>query len=348
MEKPLLAIQPSASKRPFQMSIRTDYTIILPVYFNEGSLLPAYEKLKAEMLALQPRLRGSLLYVDDGSGDHSFDVLRQIHAKGEVPVSIIKLSRNFGQVMAIRAGIAQCASPVAVVMSADGQEPADLIPQMLVEHFEKNNEVVICTRADREEDAYRTWTSRLFYATMRKLCFKEMPTGGFDCFLLGPAALDAFRQERELQPFLQGQILRLGFSRAFISYTRLKREFGRSRWSLGKKVAYFFDGLMNYSFFPIRAVSYLGIVVAMLGLVYALVVLVYKVLAGNPVKGWTPLMVMILVLGGTQMLTLGVFGEYLWRILVQVQRRNPYLIEKIILAQNQQGQAPSISQPREG
>lgn len=312
------------------MSPRLDFTIVLPVYYNEESLLPAYEKLKAIILAQQPRLRGGLLYVDDGSGDGSFGVLRQIHAQGEIPVSVVKLSRNFGQVMAIRAGIAHCEAAAAIVMSADGQEPVDLIPQMLAEHFEKQAEVVICTRADREEGAYRTWTSRLFYATMRKLCFKDMPTGGFDCFLLGPAAMAAFRQEQELQPFLQGQILRLGFVRTLIPYTRLKREFGRSRWTLGKKVAYFFDGLMNYSFFPIRAVSYLGILLAALGLLYAVVVLLAKVLVGNPVKGWTPLMIVVLVLGGAQMLTLGVFGEYLWRILVQVQRRSPYLVEQVL------------------
>ena len=312
------------------MSPRLDFTIVLPVYYNEESLLPAYEKLKAVILAQQPRLRGGLLYVDDGSGDGSFDVLRQIHARGEIPVSVVKLSRNFGQVMAIRAGIAHCEAAAAIVMSADGQEPVDLIPQMLAAHFAQKSEVVICTRADREEGAYRTWTSRLFYATMRKLCFKEMPTGGFDCFLLGPAAMAAFRQEQELQPFLQGQILRLGFPRTLIPYTRLKREFGRSRWTLGRTVAYFFDGLMNYSFFPIRAVSYLGILLAALGLLYAFVVLLAKVLVGNPVKGWTPLMIVVLVLGGAQMLTLGVFGEYLWRILVQVQRRSPYLVEQVL------------------
>lgn len=312
------------------MSPRLDFTVVLPVYYNEESLLPAYDKLKTVILGLQPKLRGGLLYVDDGSGDGSFDVLKQLHAKGEIPVSVVKLSRNFGQVMAIRAGLAHCDATAAIVMSADGQEPVDLIPQMLAKHFDGQSEVVVCTRADREEGAYRTWTSRLFYATMRKLCIPDMPTGGFDCFLLGPAAQAAFRQEQELQPFLQGQILRLGFPRAWISYVRLKREFGRSRWTLGKKVAYFFDGLMNYSFFPIRAVSYLGILLAALGLLYAFVVLLAKLLVGNPVKGWTPLMIVVLVLGGAQMLTLGVFGEYLWRILVQVQRRSPYFVEQVL------------------
>ena len=312
------------------MSNRLDFSIVLPVYYNEESLLPAYEKLKAVLLELAPRWRGGLLYVDDGSGDGSFEILRQIHDKGEIPVSVVKLSRNFGQVMAIRAGLAHCEATAAIVMSADGQEPVELIPQMLAKHFDEKHEVVVCTRTDREEGAYRTWTSRLFYATMRKLCFPDMPTGGFDCFLLGPAALEAFRQEQELQPFLQGQILRLGFPRALIPYVRLKREFGRSRWTLGKKVAYFFDGLMNYSFFPIRAVSYLGMLLAALGLLYAFVVLLAKLFVGNPVKGWTPLMIVVLVLGGAQMLTLGVFGEYLWRILVQVQRRSPYFVEQVL------------------
>ena len=306
----------------------TDFSVVLPVYFNADSLLPSYEKLKEQILALRPRLRGGLIYVDDGSGDNSFAVLREIQSKGDLPVAILKLSRNFGQVMAIRAGIDHCRSAAAIVMSADGQEPASLIPQMLSEHFSNGKEVVICSRANREENAYRTWTSRLFYGLMRRLCFRDMPLGGFDCFLLGPAAQNAFRRECELQPFLQGQVLRLGFSRAFVSYTRLKREFGRSRWTLGKKLAYFFDGLMNYSFFPIRAVSYLGMALALLGLLYAAVVLVAKLVVGNPVKGWTPLMIVVLVLGGAQMLTLGVFGEYLWRILVQVQRRSPYVVEE--------------------
>lgn len=309
-----------------------DYTIVLPVYFNEESLLPAYEKLKAEMLALHPRLYGTLLYVDDGSGDHSFDILRQIQAKNEIPVSIVKLSRNYGQAMAIRAGIAHCESAAAIVMSADDQEPATLVPQMLDEHFNKKNEVVICNRADREDGIYRKWSSRMFYSIMQQLCFKDMPIGGFDCFLLGSTAMDAFRREQELQPFVQGQVLRLGFSRSTISYTRQKREFGRSRWTLGQKVALFFDGLMNYSFFPIRAVSYLGIIIALLGMLYAFTVFVDKIVVGNPVKGWTPLMIVLLVLGGGQMLTLGVFGEYLWRIFVQVQRRSPYLVETFLPA----------------
>ncbi|MBR4252027.1 MAG: glycosyltransferase family 2 protein [Kiritimatiellae bacterium] len=308
----------------------TEFTIVLPVYYNEASLEPAYEDLKSAIEAAKPAWRGRLLYVDDGSGDGSFDVLRRIQARGEVPVTLVKLSRNFGQVMAIRAGIAHAETPVVIVMSADGQEPASLVGEMLAAHAPGGAEVAICTRSGREEGLYRTWTSKAFYGLMRRFCFRDMPLGGFDCFLLGAKAKAAFLDETERQPFLQGQILGLGFSRTFIPYVRLSRKFGVSRWTFWKKLAYFFDGLMNYSFAPIRFVSFLGFALAGMGLLYALVVFFAKILVGNPVQGWTPLMIAILVLGGAQMLTLGIFGEYLWRILVQAQHRAPYVVETIV------------------
>ena len=306
-----------------------DFTIVLPVYYNEASLEPAYAELKSAIEAAGPAWRGRLLYVDDGSGDASFAVLRRIQARAELPVTVVKLSRNFGQVMAIRAGIAHAETPVVIVMSADGQEPVSLIGEMLSAHASGDAEVVVCTRSDREENLYRKWTSKAFYGLMRRFCFRDMPLGGFDCFLLGEKAKAAFLAENERQPFLQGQILGIGFSRKFIPYVRLSRKFGVSKWTFWKKLAYFFDGLMNYSFAPIRFVSFLGFALAGLGLLYALVVFFAKILVGNPVQGWTPLMIAILVLGGAQMLTLGIFGEYLWRILVQAQHRAPYIVERV-------------------
>ena len=155
------------------------------------------------------------------------------------------------------------------------------------------------------------------------------PPGSFDNLFLIKKGKSAFLAENERQPFLQGQILGLGFSRKFIPYVRLSRKFGVSKWTFWKKLAYFFDGLMNYSFAPIRFVSFLGFALAGLGLLYAMVVFFAKILVGNPVQGWTPLMIAILVLGGAQMLTLGIFGEYLWRILVQAQHRAPYIVELV-------------------
>ena len=151
-----------------------DFTIVLPVYYNEESLLPAFEDLKRVLLDLRPACRGQLLYVDDGSGDRSFDVLLQLRQQTNIPVTVLKLSRNFGQVMAIRAGIAHASTPYVIAMSADGQEPADLVAQMLRAVQEQDAEVVVCTRSDRDESAYRKWTSHVFYRAMRRFCFRDM------------------------------------------------------------------------------------------------------------------------------------------------------------------------------
>ncbi|NCC62835.1 MAG: hypothetical protein EOM12_18365 [Verrucomicrobiae bacterium] len=164
---------------------------------------------------------------------------------------------------------------------------------------------------------------------MKKLSFPNMPIGGFDYLLLGRQALEILNNSSEAHPFFQGQILWMGFPIKFIEYFRRERKHGKSRWTMGKKITYLIDGLMAYSFLPIRLVSVLGIVIACMGFLYAVIVFFARICWGNPVTGWAPLMIVLLVLGGFQMLTLGVFGEYMWRILAQVRMREPYIVERI-------------------
>jgi glycosyltransferase involved in cell wall biosynthesis len=285
--------------------------------------------LEREVILRHPDLRFEVIFVDDGSGDHSLAELMQIRSQWPDRVAVIKLSRNFGQVAAIRAGFEYCRGRCVVTMSADGQDPAGLINDMLEAHFRDGCEVVIAERQDRDESAYRVITSRLFYTLMRKLNFPRMPRGGFDFALLGRKALQAFLRQQESRPFLQGQILWLGFSLKVLQYTRRARRKGRSRWSFGRKLTYLIDGLVGYSFLPIRLVSVLGSLVALAGFVYALVIIYIRLVHGLPVKGWAPFMVVLLVLGGVQMITLGIFGEYVWRILAQVQNRPLFVVEDV-------------------
>jgi dolichol-phosphate mannosyltransferase len=244
-------------------------------------------------------------------------------------VRVIQLTRNFGQVSAIRAGIAHARGQCVLVMSADGQDPAFLLKEMLHAHFDEGQEVVLCVRQGRDESAFRVWTSRLFYRLMRRLSFPTMPIGGFDFMLLGPRAVLTYLRNQEAHPFLQGQILWMGFPFKSIKYRRLDRKSGSSRWTFWRKMTYLIDGVVSYSFFPLRLVSAAGVLTAGMGFFYALIVLANWFLGGDPVKGWTPLMIVVLILGGGQMLTLGIFGEYLWRVLAQAQRREPYLIDRI-------------------
>lgn len=306
-----------------------DCSIVIPVYFNEGLLSEGLERIRECVIARHPARRFEVVYVDDGSGDGSLKELLALRERHRSLVKVVKLSRNFGQVSALRCGYEQAAGRCVVAMSADGQDPPELINDLVAAHFDEGFEVVIAAREGRDESSYRVWTSRVFYQIMRKLCFPGMPIGGFDFTLMGRRALDVFLAQREAQPFYQGQILWMGFNPKVLSYRRLARKSGHSRWTFGRKLTYLIDGVVSYSFFPIRLVSVLGMLTAFAGFLYALVVLLVRLFYGLPIKGWAPLMIVILVLGGVQIMTLGIFGEYLWRIFAQVQNRPPFIVDRI-------------------
>jgi dolichol-phosphate mannosyltransferase len=200
---------------------------------------------------------------------------------------------------------------------------------MLQGFFDENYEIVICARSGRDESNYRVVTSRLFYYLMRKLTFQNMPKGGFDFFLMGRRTLTAFIRNADAYPFLQGQILWTGFRTKFLSYRRRERSVGVSRWTFPKKLTYLLDGVLAYSFAPIRMISFAGCIFSLLGFAYAGVIAIDRLLLGNSVKGWAPLMIVVLVMGGLQMIMLGIIGEYLWRTLAQVRRRDMYLVDII-------------------
>lgn len=306
-----------------------DLSIIVPVYCNEGSLAPLMEDITVRVLHVWSGLVAEVIFVDDGSEDNSFEELLQLRQKFPNLVRIIRLTRNFGQASALKAGFDYARGANVVMMSADGQDPADLIGEMLRIRQMEDVDVVIASRQEREESVYRIVTSRIFYKLMQCLCFPNMPHGGFDFALLSRRALKTMLRCWDAQPFIQGQILWMGFKSKFIPYRRRQRRYGTSKWTFARKLTYMLDGIMNYSYVPIRFVSLTGLIVALAGFLYAGVVLVAKVFVGNPVKGWTPLMIAVLVLGGLQMITLGILGEYMWRIFAQVKPREPYVIDQI-------------------
>lgn len=306
-----------------------DYTIVLPVYHNETSLCELAQGLRSQVLDALHGKRGRLIFVDDGSGDNSFHVLRALQAQHPEDTVAVRLSRNFGQVNAVWCGLSLADGP-AVVMAADGQDTPTNALRLLRTHFEEGNEVVIALRRTRDESAYRTLTSRIAYGLMRRFCFPDMPAGGFDFFLLGGRARLELLQCYHHHGFIQGQILRLGFQRAFIACDRVARKHGRSRWTFSRKVTYLLDGILGYSFHPIRIMSLVGALVALLGFLYAGIILVDKLVWGNPIKGWAPLMIVLLITSGLQMLMLGVIGEYLWRTFAQVRSGQPYIVDECL------------------
>ena len=199
-----------------------DYSIVVPVFCNEGSLEALSEELREKVIKAFPDLKGELIFVDDGSIDKSYSVLKKIYESNPSDVRIFKLSRNYGQVNALWCGF-QNASSAVVMISADGQDPVELIPEMLRKHFCGGYEVVIARRQSRDETFFRRFTSNIVYWLVNKLSQKDMPIGGFDFLLLGKDAKQALIEVYQPQTFIQTRILNLGFKRAWLDYHRRNR-----------------------------------------------------------------------------------------------------------------------------
>ena len=307
---------------------RFDYSIVIPVYCNQGCLEPLFRALTEDVLRADPQRAGEVIFVDDGSVDDSFAELRRIREASPRNVTILKLTRNFGQASALLAGYEHARGDCVVTISADGQEPTSLVNDMLRGYFDEGCEIVIGERSGRDESLYRRITSRLYFASMRRLTFKSMPRGGFDVWLMGRRALAVFLRQYDPTPSFQWRVLWMGFKTKFVTYHRRSRLAGKSGWTLGKKINAVLDGLLGYSFVPIRAIWLCGSALALLGLGWAAFALVDR-LRGNPPASWVPVVIALLVVGGLQMTMLGIVGEYVWRTLTQVRGRDLYLIDAV-------------------
>jgi dolichol-phosphate mannosyltransferase len=228
-------------------------------------------------------------------------------------------------VAAIIAGFKEVSGECVVNMSADLQDPVDLIVEM-IQAWEQKSEVVICYRLDREDSFIANSTSKLFYGFMRYVNPK-MPTGGFDFLLLDKKPVIELNKIDERNRFFQGDVLWLGFNIKFIPYKRQKRLIGKSQWSISKKVKYFVDGLLNTSYIPIRLMSLLGFITALIGFLYSLIIVYARLVHRTPFTGWAPIMIVTLIIGGMIMIMMGIIGEYVWRIYDEARNRPIYIVK---------------------
>jgi dolichol-phosphate mannosyltransferase len=305
-------------------------SVIIPVFYNEENIPHTYKALLAEMNKLEKDYKYEIIFVDDGSGDQSFQELLKVYEHNPENVKIIKLSRNFGQVAAIQAGFSLSSGDAIIVMSADLQDPPEMIHKFIYEWEINKHEIVLAIRTDRDDSFLSQFFSKIFYSLIKKFALKNLPRGGFDYFLISKKILDIIIKMNEKNSFLQGQILWTGYNPKLIPYKRAKRELGISRWTTSKKIKYFIDGLMTFSYFPIRFISVSGIFISLFGFAYAILILILKLTKNIPIKGWAPLMIVILVLYGFQMLMLGMIGEYLWRNYDESRKRPIFIIDRII------------------
>ncbi|WP_102407620.1 glycosyltransferase family 2 protein [Parabacteroides bouchesdurhonensis] len=306
-------------------------SFVIPVYRNENALILTYRKVKAVLERDLSQYEYEFIFVNDGSDDNSLDELLSLRQQDN-KVQVISFSRNFGQVAAMIAGYKYCRGDVLVSMSADLQDPAENITKM-IRKWEAGNEIVICHRIQRNDGLGARIGSKIFYSLMHYVS-PRMPKGGFDFFCLDRCVVDCLNKIDERNRFLQGDILWMGYNIVMIPYERVKREIGKSQWTLRKKVKLFIDSLIAMSYLPIRIMSLLGIIVSLIGFIYSAIVFIGYFYNETPFKGWTPIMMVILIIGGLLMLMLGIIGEYLWRILDETRKRPLYIIKEKYLSED--------------
>ncbi len=304
-----------------------DFSIVIPVYFNQGSISKTCEQI-AELF--DDKFCSStyeFVLIDDGSNDNSYTEMVSVKNKYS-NTKLIKFTRNFGQISAIYAGYKNAKGKGILNIAADLQEPITLIEEIILSFIKEEAKIIAGQRIGRDESRYRKYTSLFFYNMMRKLSFERMPQGGFDIVLIDSQVRDILVNLDEANPFWQGQLLWTGYPVKFIPYTRLRRNVGKSKWSFSKKIKYLLDGVLSYSYAPLRFFSFIGIITFILGVIYSIYIVISFFLGGTPFKGWAPIMIVILLFSGLQLVMLGLIGEYIWRTLDQSKRRPPYIIEE--------------------
>ncbi len=304
---------------------RERLTVVVAAW-NEADALPRLHPRIAVVLDAMPELDSAVLYVDDGSDDETWSVLQDI-AAGDPRVALLRLSRNFGKEAALTAGLDHVRDGAALILDADGQDPPELIPQFVAKWREGFDDVH-GTRIEREGEGWlKKATAHGFYRVIGRLSDTPIPPDTGDFRLLSPRALAALGQLRERQRFMKGLFGWVGFNRAAIGYQRDARLAGRSKFGFWRLWNLALEGITSFSTAPLRAATYVGLLAALLAFFYAAWI-VFKALAwGDPVAGWPTMMVVILLLGGAQLMALGLIGEYLGRLYAESKQRPLYLVD---------------------
>lgn len=299
-------------------------SIIVPAY-NEEEVLPEFHRRLNTVLD-KLGCQAQIVYVNDGSTDGTIAVVHRLR-QADPRVAVVDLSRNFGKEIAMTAGFDHAQGDAVVVIDADLQDPPELIPE-LVQHYQAGFDVVYAQRISRAgERAFKKASAFLFYRLIQSATRVKIPADTGDFRLLSRRALEALNRLREQHRFMKGLYAWIGFPQKAVPYHREPRKAGQSKWNYWKLWNFALEGFTSFTIGPLKVATYLGVTTAFAAFVYGLWV-IYKTLAhGDPVAGYPSLMVVILFLGGVQLMTIGVLGEYLGRMFDETKHRPLYFIK---------------------
>jgi polyisoprenyl-phosphate glycosyltransferase len=307
------------------MTQRQTLMVVVPA-FNEGDGLREFHARLAAVfdgLDVEP----SVLYVDDGSRDDTWAVIESL-AAADPRVASLRLSRNFGKELALTAGLDQADADAVVVIDADLQDPPELIPQFIAK-WREGYDAVFGTRIAREGETWlKRFTAAAFYRVMARLSATPVPRDTGDFRLLSRRAIEALRTLRERHRFMKGLFGWVGFRQVALPYEREARHAGTSKFNYWKLWNFAIEGITSFSSAPLRAATYVGLVTALCAFAFGVWIVIKTLVWGDPVAGYPSLMVVMLFLGGMQLMALGVIGEYLGRLYGESKARPLYLIDQ--------------------
>src|ERR1700729_568003 len=312
-------------------TVRPVVSVVVPLYNEAGNVAPLLERIATVLERLRPEYDSEIVLVNDGSTDGTSTAVRR-EMERRRNVVLVNLSRNFGHQLAATAGIEIAGGDAVVLMDGDLQDPPELV-EAFVRKWRQGFDVVYAVRRTRKgESPFKIFTARIFYRVIKRLTKIAIPLDTGDFRLMSRRVVDALRRSPERHRFLRGMVSWVGFNQTAIEYDRDVRHAGTTKYPLTKMIRFAMDGITSFSDIPLRFASYFGFAVSAIAFVYALVVIGFKLFSLKPpayTPGWASTIVAVLFLGGVQLMSLGILGEYLGRVYDEVKGRPLYLISKI-------------------
>ncbi|MDR2346663.1 MAG: glycosyltransferase family 2 protein [Planctomycetaceae bacterium] len=302
-----------------------EISVVAPAFNETENIAVFTESVSAELSKITDSWE--IIFVDDGSSDNSLEVLQNLRSLDN-RIKIIRFSRNFGHQIAISAGLQYAAGNAVIVMDADLQHPPELIPQM-IESWRKGYHIVCTIRTyNKETGWFKRKSSEWFYSLCNIISDVKFIDGAADFRLLDRKAVDQFNAMPEQSRFVRGMIRWLGFKETYLKYTANPRRHGVSKYSFKKMITFAIDGITSFSISPLRWIIYFGFSIAMISLLYTVYVLFEIIVTGNNTPGWPTLIVAVLFLGGMQLISIGVVGEYVGRIYIETKKRPLFVVQE--------------------
>jgi dolichol-phosphate mannosyltransferase len=302
-------------------------SVVVPCKNEESVLQETHARLVGVLKQLG--MRYEILYVDDGSTDSTFNLLQGLQ-RSDASVRVVKLSRNFGHQVAITAGLEHMSGDAVVLIDADLQDPPEVIPEM-VERWQQGYDVAFGQRTQREgETAFKLWTAKAFYRLINRLASVNIAVDTGDFRLMSRKVADALLQMPERDRFLRGMVSWLGFRQVAVPYRRAPRHGGETKFSFWKMVYFAVDGIVSFSAVPLKVATLVGFSTSLVALLLILYALFFRLFTKNWVPGWATVFIAVLFVGGVQLISLGIIGEYIGRIYGEIKRRPLYLVEELL------------------